>query len=832
MWLLRKQRSREEYREIERPLAGRTLFRGFALLILLLAFAIGEGHPASAQGGSPLANKTWVRLGGPLGGLGYDIRMPPDNPDVMYVTDSFAGLHKSTDGGLTWFPINEGIDVRAGPSGDAIPVFSVTVDPNDPDVVWAGTQSAGKVYRSVDGGRTWEERINGILEGQGLSIRGITIEQGNSDVIYAAGEIASWVWAGRERTFSNSDMTRGVVYKSTDAGLHWEAVWRGDNLARYVWIDPRDHDTLYVSTGIFDREAANSDPETGIPGGVGVLKSTDGGKTWFQVNEGLGSLYVGSLFMHPRNPDILLAGAAKNEYAGGGGIYLTTDGGAHWQYVGGREVTSVEFALSDPGIAYAGGDGEFYRSEDGGLTWRRVPPEGPWGPRGIRTGFPIDFQVDPRDPYRIFANNYGGGNFLSEDGGQTWVSASTGYTGAGVSGLAMDAQNAAHLFATGSAGPFRSMDGGRSWEGLNPGNTPGFWMIALDPANTAHVLTAMSEGVVYESMDGGLHWEIILDIMSEITEQHLVGKMDLFQGLWALEFSPSDPSKVYAGFANGNCASLGDPAPCRESILVSMATSEDGGHTWTRRTGTPFEGFSVMSVIAHPTTPDVVWVATAAQGIFQTSDGGTTWEKLPTVNDVESERRLRTLVADPSEPDTLYAGTAGGGAFKSEDGGMTWQMSRAGMDANEMIETIVIDPVRPNVVYAGSKLSGAYLSEDAGATWRKINDGLRTRSIRSLVISADGETLYAATRGEGVFRMSTHDQSYFDALAQVEDPTASPQLPLATATDASPATSPSAAPTPSQPSPIAETPPGGIPCLGGAPLLVLAGLLWLRRRRT
>jgi len=69
VWLLRKQRSREEYREIERPLAGRTLFRGFALLILLLAFAIGEGHPASAQGGSPLANKTWVRLGGPLGGL-------------------------------------------------------------------------------------------------------------------------------------------------------------------------------------------------------------------------------------------------------------------------------------------------------------------------------------------------------------------------------------------------------------------------------------------------------------------------------------------------------------------------------------------------------------------------------------------------------------------------------------------------------------------------------------------------------------------------------------------------------------------------------------------
>ncbi len=72
---------------------------------------------------TPLKGYTWIRTGGPLGGLGYDVRMRPDNPDVMYVTDAWAGVHKSTDGGRTWFPANNGITTRTGISGDAIPTL-------------------------------------------------------------------------------------------------------------------------------------------------------------------------------------------------------------------------------------------------------------------------------------------------------------------------------------------------------------------------------------------------------------------------------------------------------------------------------------------------------------------------------------------------------------------------------------------------------------------------------------------------------------------------------------------------------------------------------------
>ncbi len=76
---------------------------------------------------SPLADQIWVRLGGPLGGIGYNIKMGPTNPDVMYVTDAFSGIHKSIDGGKTWYPINNGIDIRAGESVASLPFWQTDV---------------------------------------------------------------------------------------------------------------------------------------------------------------------------------------------------------------------------------------------------------------------------------------------------------------------------------------------------------------------------------------------------------------------------------------------------------------------------------------------------------------------------------------------------------------------------------------------------------------------------------------------------------------------------------------------------------------------------------
>jgi photosystem II stability/assembly factor-like uncharacterized protein len=140
------------------------------------------------------------------------------------------------------------------------------------------------------------------------------------------------------------------------------------------------------------------------------------------------------------------------------------------------------------------------------------------------------------------------------------------------------------------------------------------------------------------------------------------------------------------------------------------------------------------------------------------------------------------LAIDPVNPSILYAGTENRGVFKSEDSGESWKAMSAGVDSNEPIHALVVDPAHPQVVYAGSYRSGVFISEDGGLHWRLINNGLRTRAVTSLTISKDGETLYAGTTGEGVFRLSIHDQTYFISLVPTPAPTPTVVLPTATPT--------------------------------------------------
>ena len=201
----------------------RTVFLVVAVVGIVSMSGAGRLIGQTPAGPGPLGAFAWTRTGGPLGGLGYDIRMRPDNPDLMFVTDGLAGAHRSLDGGISWAPINQGITDRSGPSSDAIPVFSLTVDPNAPDILWAGLQGLAGVYRSANGGVSWEKRVNGIAETVGLAIRSVVVQPGNSDVVYAAGEVESYIWAGDDMPGREFDRVQGVVYKSIDAGLAWLA---------------------------------------------------------------------------------------------------------------------------------------------------------------------------------------------------------------------------------------------------------------------------------------------------------------------------------------------------------------------------------------------------------------------------------------------------------------------------------------------------------------------------------------------------------------------------------------------------------------------------------
>ncbi|MBN1954796.1 MAG: hypothetical protein JW900_07075 [Anaerolineae bacterium] len=732
------------------------------------------GQPSPA----PPPGYTWTKTGGPSGGLGYDVRIHPQNENVMFVTDNPSGVNKSYDGGATWVQRNEGITTRTGPSGDGFPIFSLTIDPSNPNIVWAGTQDAKGIYKSTDGGETWTKKDNGVTEANEISFRNFGVHPHNSNVVFGGAEISTGI-LGIE-----FDKTKGKIYKTEDGGENWRCVWEGDNLVRFVLFDPTNPDVMYASTGIFDREAYNDV-------GVGVLKSTDGGETWFQINNGLNTLFIGFLEMHPTNPQILFAAAGNHSYREGSGVYRTTDGGEHWSWVLSDEdlgaFSAVTVSSSNPDVVYAGSDLAFYRSDDGGDTWQKFtkPGEENYGPPGVRAGIPISAVVDPNDPMTIFVNNYNGGNFKSTDGAQTWVNSSKGYTGAHLHDIAVDADHPAIVYTIGRSGPFRSFNGGEYWAGLaySPASLPEWYAVAVNPGNANEILISDEfGGGILKSTDGGNTWRIVFD-HPDAGGSCAGGPQECRHGFKAIEYAPSNPGVVYAGMRKGRRSIDGD-FPARPSF--GMYKSTDGGETWVEiNNGLRTSLINVHCIAVHPTDPNTVYVGTWKDGMFKTTDGGQNW--VAKSNGLVSAD-VRSLAIDPQNPGVVYAGLGeGAGIFKSTNGGELWGAINAGLSIEcpsyllpiggveqgvslerpprravgadyyavpwTSIWGIAIDPTDSQTVYAADHQGGVYLSTDGGANWVAVNEGLSNKAVTALAISSDGKVLYAATEGEGVFRL-------------------------------------------------------------------------------
>ena len=749
-------------------LAGESDIINFLSFLLLLPLLLLHANDLASLKIFNDNDLRWVRLGGPPGGTGYDIRYNFDNPNVWYVTDAHGGVHISTDDGVTWKASNTGIPGQSGTTGDAIGVFCLTVDPNDPQIIWAGTIDSGHLFRSIDGGITWEERDNGIyVKYDLLTFRGITIDPYSSDIVYAMAETTSES-ATEQGQGTWKSGTGGVVYKTTDAGENWEIIWEGDmpsSLARYLWIDPRDTNVLYISTGIFDRGAVGDNESIDEPfGGLGILKTTDGGQTWeiFDQDNGLRHLYIGSLFMHPENPDILLAAAGHlhepdtlpylenlgNEGKPGPmGIYRTIDGGENWiQTLASFEVfCSVEMCPSNPNIVYASSDNSIYRSENAGVTWTLIAS--PWGPPGISVGFPIDMQCDPNNVNRIFVNNYGGGNFLSEDGGQTWINASQGYTGAQIFDISIVPTSPERIYVASFGGLWRSDNGGVNWQGLfnppeNMNNLPSQG-IAVDPTNIDHALAAKFE--IVETFDGGASWAerwSMQDLIDQGVSQDLISP-----AAPVIIFAPSDVSAVYVGFGHENCL-LYHENDC-ETTPIGILLSNDGGTTWHLSEDNQIKQLNIFDICVDYNDANQAYAATEA-GLFESIDGGENWTK---VLGYLADKKIHTVEIDPTNDLQILVGVDQDGVYSSSDGGTSWQHSIAGLEANGSIHNIVFDPTNSQNIYISDLYSGVYMTKDGGSLWEKINEGLQSRAARSLTISADGQHLYVGTNEDGVLRL-------------------------------------------------------------------------------
>ena len=179
-----------------------------------------------------------------------------------------GGVYKSTDSGLTWLPKNSSFPTDSG--GKPAVVMSIAVDPNNPAIVWAGTEREG-VVKSIDGGDAWQ--VKGFVDVP--DVDAVAVKPGNSNVIL--------VGTGDYRSGGRS----GEIQKSTDGGQTWQLKYRGKSTITDFVYDPRNPNWVYAGTGYL--------PNYGGEGGEGVLRSLDGGEHWASYSSDLFNPVVFSL---------------------------------------------------------------------------------------------------------------------------------------------------------------------------------------------------------------------------------------------------------------------------------------------------------------------------------------------------------------------------------------------------------------------------------------------------------------------------------------------------------------------------------------------------------
>ena len=708
---------------------------------------------------------SWQKLNGPFGGQGYTIRFSPDNANKIIVTDSFAGIHVSGDSGLTWAESVEGIDSRTGKSGDAIPVFVTTIDPNDSNRIWCGVRGTMGVFLSTDGGMSWTRKDNGLPEGENVEIRGLAVKPNDPNTIFAAGDLEEI-----GPFMGQFQRTEGIVYRTTDGGENWTQVLAGGNLFKDIIIDPNNPETVYVASGFFDRQQLEKLE--------GVYKSTDGGNTWIQINNGIRNLYVTTLKFDPTNPNTIwgttgmIPQFGTDVESGDGGIIVTKDGGMSWQETKrGRNngnpqlFSALGLSKKNPNKVYAGAFGIFVSSKDSGMTWTETG----FGPLASNAGHPIDIEVDPNDENVVFVDSYIGGVFKSTDGGKNWVTNAFGYSGAETRGVAVSPDGQT-VFATSRSGVFLSKDKGVNWlpVGLGDVGLDELQAIAPHPSDNNKILLGDSQNSmssIFLSTDGGMVWKTVLMVLGDdfpvvAAATDLTGTVVFTD----IEWAKSNPNIAFA-----SCVKQSLAHDFVDSIGWGTFKSTDGGMSWVnKQNGIP--GFkNTWSIDIDPTSENIVYAATNDSGVVKTTDGGENWTQ--TNNGFGDVTSFHSVSVYPANTQVILAGSADGQIFRSEDTGVSWRVVLDVVRPDDNIVSIVFNPIAStHQVYAASNATGFYVSNNDGNTWSQYNNGLSTREVQSLAVTSDGSALYAATNGGGIFRLALSGDDLTLTRKQTETP--------------------------------------------------------------
>ncbi len=642
--------------------------------------------------------RTWVPIfdSQPTQSIGA-IAVAPSNPAIIYVGSGEGlhrpdlsvgnGMYRSTDSGRTWTHL--GLD-------DAQHIPDLAVDPHDPNRVYAavlghpfGPSAQRGVYRSLDGGATWQQVLH-VDQDTGASF--IRIDPYDAATLYAG------LWNARSGPWEDKNTyngTKGGLFKSTDGGQHWRQLKSGlpaDLSQIDVAVAPSVRGRLYATV------ATSAEGEYASGEGLGVYRSDDGGEHWrVATSDPRPAMRIGGgdlpiIKVDPRNADILFSVSIVMHKSVDGGTtwapFKGAPGGDDYQNLWIGPEGSQQIALtSDQGVVI---------TVNGGRTWSS------WFNQPTAQLYHIG--ITPTYPYRLCSGQ--------QESGSVCISS-------------------------------RGNDGDITYRDWHPVGVIEYGYVLPDPAD-ADVIYGAGRNVVTRT-------HLSTGQVQNITPLPLLGTDDRVTRTEPILFAPQDPHRLYVAanrlYASNDAGNSWTPISGDLARPSSGAPPSVGDQVMDKAAE---QRGAIYAVSASPVSKGLLWAGTDDGFVWVTNDDGGHWQNV-TPPELTPWSKVTQIEASHFDSQVAYVSVSRFRiddpkpyVYRTRDGGKSWRMLTAGMAADGPVNAVREDPVRRGLLFAATE-NAVWMSADDAEHWSSLQLNLPRTSMRDLAVHE--QDLIVATHG-------------------------------------------------------------------------------------